>query len=238
VFRNSTTFQNVNIKLTKWPNSVRANQDEEHNGEIKISQTPTLSTLAKRNWTNVIRLSNSNRMPSQGPRLAAFQNNVYAVWEESYQSDNNRIMFTKSVNRGDTFSTPMNLTSGIKLDAETPSISAFGNSVYVVWADNSTGNFDIFLVKSENRGNTFSKPVNLSNDAGVSYFPRIASTGINATYIVWTDNSSGGYNILFTKSAGSSGNTFKRPVMLTKDNNKGYRISQILLYLEITTVCM
>ncbi len=55
VFRNSTTFQNVSIKLTKWPNSVRANQDEEHNGEIKISQTPTLSTLAKRNWTNVIR---------------------------------------------------------------------------------------------------------------------------------------------------------------------------------------
>jgi len=152
VFRNSTTFQNVNIKLTKWPNSVRANQDEEHNGEIKISQTPTLSTLAKRNWTNVIRLSNSNRMPSQGPRLAAFQNNVYAVWEESYQSDNNRIMFTNSVNRGDTFSTPMNLTSGIKLDAETPSISAFGDSEYLVWADNSTGNFDIFLVKSENRG--------------------------------------------------------------------------------------
>jgi hypothetical protein len=63
-----------------------------------------------------------------------------------------RIMFTKSVNRGDTFSTPMNLTSGIKLDAETPSISAFGDSEYLVWADNSTGNFDIFLVKSENRG--------------------------------------------------------------------------------------
>ena len=218
LLRNGTSFQNINIKLTKWPGLIPVNA-EEHNKKITITPTPTLSTLATRNWTNVIRLSNSS-MSSQGPRLAASQNNVYAVWEENYRSNINRIMFTKSVNRGETFSSPINLTSD-KIDSETPSISAFGKNVYVVWADNSTGNFDIFLVKSENCGNTFSKPINLSNDPGVSYFPRIASSGINATYIVWTDNSSGIYNILFTKSAGSSGNTFNRPVMLTKDNNKG-----------------
>ena len=219
LLRNGTTLQNVNIKLAKMPNLTPVNAEEEHNKKITMIP-PTLSTLAMRNWTNVVRLSNSS-MPSQGPRLAASQNNVYAVWEESYRSSNNRIMFTKNVNRGNTFSTPINLTSGIKIDSETPDISAFGNNVYVVWADNSTGNFDIFLVKSENRGDTFSKPINLSNDPGVSYFPRIASDGNNSIYIVWTDNSLGSYNILFTKSVDNNGTIYSRPTILTGNNTKG-----------------
>jgi S1-C subfamily serine protease len=216
LLRNGTTFQNINIKLTKWPGLIPVNA-EEHNKKITITPTPTLSTLATRNWTNVIRLSNSSSISSQGPRLAASQNNVYAVWEENYRSNINRIMFTKSVNRGDTFSSPINLTSG-KIDSETPSISVFGKNVYVVWADNSTGNFDIFLVKSENCGNTFSKPINLSNDPGVSYFPKIESDGNNSIYIVWTENSSGTYNILFAKSIDGR-DTFTNPIAL--DNTNG-----------------
>ncbi|MGC2685834.1 MAG: sialidase family protein [Candidatus Nitrosopolaris sp.] len=110
-----------------------------------------------------------------------------------------RIVFAKSTDRGNTFSKSANLTSGIRIDSETPSIAAFGNKVYVVWTDNSPGNFDIFFIKSTDGGNTFSKPLNLSNDPGLSYLPRIAIDGKNNVYVVWTDNSPGNYNILFTE---------------------------------------
>ena len=193
------TVQNVHIKLTQRPNLIPINVEE---GNIKIT-TPTPSKSAKKNWTKIIGLSSSN-IPSQGPRLAASGNNVYAVWEESHDGIN-VIIFAKSSDRGNTFSKPVNLTSGVGVDSETPSIGAFGNNVYVVWTDNSPGNFNIFFVNSTDDGNTFSKPVNLSNDLGISYFPRIAIGGNNSVYVVWTDNSLGNYNILFTKSVNGGG---------------------------------
>jgi hypothetical protein len=88
--------------------------------------------------------------------------------------------------------------------------------VYVVWADDSPGNYDIFFIRSTDGGNTFSKPVNLSDDPGVSYFPKLATDGNNGIYIVWTDNSLGNYNIEFAKSI-DGGATFNRPIILSND---------------------
>jgi len=86
--------------------------------------------------------------------------------------------------------------------------------VYVVWTDNSLGNFDIFFIKSTDGGNTFSKPLNLSNDSGLSYQPRIVTDEKNGVYVVWTDNFPGNYDILFTKSS-DGGDSFDKPVILS-----------------------
>jgi hypothetical protein len=204
LFRNGTV-KNVDIQLTANPLPV--NVEEEN---TKTTQ-PTLGKIAIKDWTKIIGLSDSD-VTSQGPRLAASGNNVYAVWEESLDGTN-RIMFAKSTDRGNTFSKPANLTSGVGIDSETPSIAAFGNIVYVVWTDNSPGNFDIFFIKSTDGGNTFSKPLNLSNDPGLSYLPKIATNGKNNVYVVWTDNSPGNYNILFTRSL-DGGASFDKPIIL------------------------
>jgi S1-C subfamily serine protease len=215
LIRNGTTFENVNIKLLARPNVISFNAAQ---NKKTITTIPTLSTLSIKNWRNIIGLSNSN-ISSQGPRIAVSGNNVYVVWEESVQSGNNKIMFAKSTDRGDTFSKPVNLTSGVITDSETPSIAAFHNNVYIVWADNSRRNFDIFFAKSTNGGHSFTKPMNLSNDPGISYQPKIATDGNNGVYILWTDNSPGNYNILFTKNI-DGGTTFSMPLILT-NNVKG-----------------
>ncbi|MBV9177537.1 MAG: trypsin-like peptidase domain-containing protein [Nitrososphaeraceae archaeon] len=213
LIRNGTTFQNVKIKLLARPNVISFNAAQ---NKKTITTIPTLSTSSIKNWRKIIGLSNSN-ISSQGPRIAVSGNNVYVVWEESIQSGNNKIMFAKSTDRGDTFSKPVNLTSGVMTDSETPSIAAFRNNVYIVWTDSSPGNFDIFFVKSTNGGTSFTKPMNLSNDPGISYQPRMATDGNNdGVYVLWTDNSPGNYNILFTKSI-DGGNTFSTPLILTND---------------------
>jgi hypothetical protein len=211
LIRNGTTSQNVNIKLLARPDVISFDVAQ---NKKTISTIPTLSTLSIKNWRKIIGLSNSN-ISSQGPRIAVSGNNVYVVWEESVYSGNNKIMFAKSTDRGDTFSKPINLTLGVITDSETPSIAAFRNNVYIVWADSSPENFDIFFVKSTNGGNSFTKPMNLSNDPGISYQPRIAIDGNNGVYVLWTDNSLGNYNILFTKNIG--GTTFSMPLVLTND---------------------
>lgn len=212
MFRNGTV-QNVGIKLTQTLNSVQINSEK--NTE-KTIPTPTLSKLATKDWTKIISLSNGN-ISSQGPRLAVAGNNVYAIWEEN-SNGINRIIFTKSIDQGNTFSKPTNLTSSIGVDSETPNIAAFGNNVFVTWADNSLGNFNIFFIKSTDGGSTFSKPLNLSNDPGLSYLPRIATDGKNSVYVTWTDNSSGNYNIFFRKSV-DGGASFDKPTIL--DDLKG-----------------
>ena len=211
LIRNGTTSQNVNIKLLARPDVISFNAAQ---NKKTITTIPTLSTLSIKNWRKIIGLSNSN-MSSQGPRIAVSGNNVYVVWEESVNSGNNKIMFAKSTDRGDTFSKPVNLTLGAITHSETPSIAAFRNNVYIVWADSFPENFDIFFLKSTNGGNSFTKPMNLSNDPGISYQPRIATDGNNGVYVLWTDNSLGNYNILFTKNIG--GTTFSMPLVLTND---------------------
>jgi S1-C subfamily serine protease len=212
--RNGTN-QNVSIKLAEIPNLISVNAAEQ-NKKITTATGPMRSRLAiDKNWTKIIDLSNSN-ISSQGARLAASGNNVYVVWEESQYSGIDRIMFSKSTDRGDTFSKPSNLTSAVKIDSETASIGASRKKVYVVWADDSPGNYDIFFIRSTDYGNTFSKPVNLSDNPGVSYFPKLATDGNNGIYIVWTDNSLGNYNIEFTKSI-DGGATFNRPIILSND---------------------
>ncbi|HYV52805.1 MAG TPA: trypsin-like peptidase domain-containing protein, partial [Candidatus Eisenbacteria bacterium] len=207
-FLRNGTVKNVDIQLIANPNVEKEN--------IKITTLPTLGKVAIKDWTKIIGLSDNN-VTSQGPRLAASGNNVYAVWEESHDGIN-RIIFAKSTNQGNTFSKPANLTSGIRVDSETPSIAAFGNIVYVVWSDNLPGNYNIFFIKSIDGGNNFSKPLNLSNDPGLSYQPRIVTDGKNGVYVVWTDNSPGNYDILFTKSS-DGGDSFDKPIILS--NLKG-----------------
>jgi S1-C subfamily serine protease len=118
--RNGTN-QNVSIKLAEIPNLISVNAAEQ-NKKITTAMGPMRSRLAMdKNWTKIIDLSNSN-ISSQGARLAASGNNVYVVWEESQFSGIDRIMFSKSTDRGYTFSKPSNLTSAVKIDSETASI--------------------------------------------------------------------------------------------------------------------
>ena len=60
------------------------------------------------------------------------------------------------------------------------------NNVYVVWNDDTFGNFDIFLAKSTDGGETFSTPENISNNEGFSEFPQFAVNG-NNVYVLWID---------------------------------------------------
>jgi glucose/arabinose dehydrogenase len=80
-----------------------------------------------------------------------------------------------------------------------PQIESFGNTTFVVWQDNSTGNEEIFVSKSDNGGITFGNIINLSNNNASSMYPQIESFG-NTTFVVWQDNSKGNEEIFVSKS--------------------------------------
>jgi len=85
-------------------------------------------------------------------------------------------------------------------NSESPSIAVYGSKVYVVWSDNTSGDYDIFFTKSTNGGNTWSAKKKLSSTSGSSEKPAIAVDGSNI-YLVWSDNTTDNYELFFTRSA-------------------------------------
>ena len=65
------------------------------------------------------------------------------------------------------------------------------NNVYVVWYNNTPGNNEIFFAVSNDNGQTFSTPKNISKTLQDSERPQITSEGDNV-YVVWRETISTG----------------------------------------------
>jgi hypothetical protein len=91
--------------------------------------------------------------------------------------------------------------------SENPQITVEGNNIYVVWQDNTPGNYDIFFTHSSDNGSSFAPVSSLSNNNGTSINPQIAVQG-NNLYAVWQDNTPGNFEIILKRIL-SNGTNFK-----------------------------
>jgi hypothetical protein len=110
-------------------------------------------------------------------------------------------------------------------------IESLENNIYVVWQESVTEslpehNYDIFFVKSEDNGKTFSKAINISNNSKNSTNQEISAFDENV-YIVWQESGKNKIdenidnNIIFTRSM-DSGNTFKNSIDLINNSIKAF----------------
>lgn len=154
------------------------------------------------------------------PQVTSYGNNVYVTWLSRTTNDVTNVLFAKSSDGGNTFATPIAITthggnSGI------PKIYANGNNVYLIWEDNSAKNFDVYLSTSSDSGNTFDAPVNISNNAGDSGAPQMIVNG-NNVYTTWMDFTPGNFEVMFSKST-DGGQTFTKPINISTDaQDSGY----------------
>jgi len=69
------------------------------------------------------------------PRIAVSGQNIHIVWQESVPSD---IFYVRSLNGGNTFSSPGVNLSNNSGNSEVPAIAVLDSNVYVVWADSGS----------------------------------------------------------------------------------------------------
>ena len=74
--------------------------------------------------------------------------------------------------------------------SELPQVTAQGNNVYVVWQDNTIGNYDVYFKSSSSNGTKFKSDRNLSKNNGTSELPEISSSE-NVFFVIWKDNTNG-----------------------------------------------
>ncbi len=140
-----------------------------------------------------------NNASSVDPQLATDANNIYIVWSDDGLG-NADILFTKSTDGGKTFSKPVNLSNNIRGSFD-PALAISKNDIFVAWDDDSPGNVDILFTKSTDRGNSFSiKPINLSRNVGGSLYPDVAISRSNNSYIGWSDDTPGNYEVFLLRN--------------------------------------
>ncbi len=131
---------------------------------------------------------------SSHPRVAAAGQAVYVVWQEDADTPGvHDIFFRRSVNRGVTWDSPMNLSDfgGIFTnDSRAPTIAAIGSEVYVAWEDETTkdGSPQIFFRRSLDQGVTWDDPLQVTCEFTGKRFqafaPGLAVAGSNV-YLIW-----------------------------------------------------
>jgi hypothetical protein len=184
------------------------------------------STDGGASFTEPIKNLSSNLMDSRRPSIAVSGNNVHVVWDDN-SLGNSEILYRRSLNGGDLFPNVIkNLSSNDGFSFE-PAIAVSGNTVHVVWDDDTLPfTIDILYRRSLNNGDTFPNIIkNLSSNLGDSGQASIAVSG-NNVHVVWednTDNTPANYDILYRKSL-NNGDTFPN-IIKNLSSNAHFSIS-------------
>jgi hypothetical protein len=156
------------------------------------------STNGGTSWTGKKLTHGSTGCGSMIPAIAIDTNDYIRVVWYSDTSGNMEIYFSKSKNGGSTWNTKqITWNAG---QSRTPVIATnSNNNIYVAWYDDSPGNYEIYMKKSTNGGNTWTTQ-RLTWNSGSSSSPSVATDPNNFIHIVWQDYSSGNWEIYHTKS--------------------------------------
>ena len=90
--------------------------------------------------------------------------------------------------------------------SELPQVTAEGNNVYVVWQDDTNGNYDVYTKSSSTNGTKFKSTRNLSKNNGTSELPQITATK-DSFYVFWKDDVNGWINNYFKEGRKESSTT-------------------------------
>jgi hypothetical protein len=145
---------------------------------------------------------------------------INVVWEDDSSSGAN-ISFSRSTDKGASFSPPQTLSTNLGNSTEAQMVLDASGNIDVVWADSTSGKFDIFLSRSTDQGASFSSPKNLSNGPANSLHAQIGVDATGGVYVVWQENVAADFNnkdVFFARSSDSGAN-FMAPTNIS--NNLG-----------------
>jgi BNR repeat protein len=113
------------------------------------------------------------------------------VWVQVI-GDAKHAFYSRSTDNGQTFSEPLQLTTGSGASISKPLALAFKNVVYVSYQNEAPNHMQVYLAKSEDAGLTFADAVQVSNAdnrCGRAHSASMAVDSEGTLHIVWIDAS-------------------------------------------------
>ncbi|MFY9965210.1 MAG: sialidase family protein [Nitrososphaeraceae archaeon] len=199
------------IQTLTHPLDLRASNDGE-SGEVDLLNQSRLIE-----FDDIVNLTNNNEDSVYG-QVGSSNNNTYVVWQESVPGNTDRnyeIFFKKSSDDGNSFGERIQLSDNIGF-SEHPQMASDNNNVYVVWADDTNVNKQIYFKKSNNGGNSFGEQMLLSDGNSNAFNQEISSFGDNV-YVVWLEKVPYGPYRIMLASSNDGANTFHKPITLSEN---------------------
>ena len=91
---------------------------------------------------------------------------------------------------------------------EATHVAAYGDNVYVTSWDKKTGNWEVFLARSTDNGETFGDSVNLSNTTDTRSDAAHIFALEDNVYMTWWETSKNGTTIPVFRATSNNGETF------------------------------
>ncbi len=95
-------------------------------------------------------------------------------------------------------------------------ITTNGDTVHIVWYDKSDGNWEIYYMRSTDKGVSWESAIRLTNDPARSYSPSIALSGQDV-HVAWFDMKPGNFEIYYVRST-DGGTNWDDEQRLTDDS--------------------
>ncbi len=149
---------------------------------------------------------------SEEPKIAVNGKNLYMVYEGE-REDWCEVCFKKSEDGGKSWSEEVNL-SQYKAVSNEPEIVVEDEKVYIIWHDKRDGQYEIYMRKSYDQGNSWTEAKRLTFVEADSYYPSLAVDN-GALHVVWHDLRNGDAEIYYKRSK-DGGETWDGDVRLTK----------------------
>ncbi|RMG56236.1 MAG: exo-alpha-sialidase [Acidobacteria bacterium] len=176
---------------------------------------------------NVSQVPDSNIRAFSSSIAVDDEGNINLLWTQlDFNGFSENIFLSRSTDGGETFSAAVNLTqfenAFIQALGAVLGVDGMGN-IYVAWTqlDFDRGGQDVYFSFSQDGGETFTDPVNVSRtDRLGAIVTGIAAMTIQGEgddpsetriFLVWTDTSANNYEIFFSRSI-DGGQTFSKPV--------------------------
>jgi hypothetical protein len=157
---------------------------------------------------------------AQIAQIAASGDTLVLAYEDRNSSSDYQIYVMTSINAGQTWSTAQSITNTTQ-GAHWCNIALKNNQIYALWNDQTGSNYsdlDLFFSKSDNFGQTWSTPQNLSNNKAYNARLKTKVAG-NSIYTVVSSNIDGLQTDIMLYRSHNLGNTWEPAINLS--NNTG-----------------
>jgi len=125
--------------------------------------------------------------------------NIYVAWQDTTPG-NYEIFYKKSTDGGATWTAAQRLTVNSGMSLFVSVACEASSAVHLAWEDLTSGNSELFYMKSTDGGATWTPEKRLTWNTGRSTIPTLAVDSSGNPHLVWMDDTPGDYEIYYRKS--------------------------------------
>ena len=112
---------------------------------------------------------------------------LHVVWYDGTPG-NDEIYYKRSDDAGKTWGGPVRLTWNMGYSRHPKLSCDIDGNLDLVWFDSTFGNEEIFYKTGNNEGTSWTSPVRLTWNFGLSSWPEVDTDSNYVTYVVWQDS--------------------------------------------------